>query len=320
LWREARQLVISNNVVKLASGLQRRVRLAIRADEGIKVRRSKLKAIGRALVGALLFNALSPLSVLAQDKGTVSPQAQRQLQQYAQWNQKIEQAKADKARSPADQAAEHLKQAQDAAAALRADQRARSASATSSNDLRDLRAIGPNVKFEVQRAQALNPERRAEHAARLKEHLKATRDGQAAVRAELEAAGKALQKKSQPTVILERQQLALAQFDQRAKEFEQLSTAWLKDQSDANLTALADFFERNPAQRKAAPFDAKKLPWSSPKPTTRTPAETAPRRPRPSAPSPSRSRPSQAKPPPWPTSHRRPRPSRPRPSSPRPAR
>jgi hypothetical protein len=77
------------------------------------------------------------------------------------------------------------------------------------------------------------------------------------VRAELQATGEHLRKTNAPTVILERQQLALAQFDQRAKEFEQLSTAWLKDQSDANLSALAEFFERNPAQRKAAPFDAK---------------------------------------------------------------
>jgi transglutaminase-like putative cysteine protease len=240
--------------------------------------RPVLKTIGRLLVGAMLFNALAPLSAIAQDRPVVSPQAQRQLQRYAQLNQRIEQAKADKARTPADKAAEHLKRAQDAAAALRADLSARTPSAAGAKDQRDLRAdlraIGPNTRVEVQRAQALTPERRADHAARLKEHLQGTREGQAAMRAELVATGAELQKKNLPSVIAERQQLALAQFDQRSQAFEQLSAAWLKDPSDANLSALAKFFDDHPAQKKAQPFDPKKLPWSTPKPTTRQPAET----------------------------------------------
>src|SRR6218665_3905131 len=75
--------------------------------------RPVLNAIGRTLIGAILFNALSPLSVLANDKPAPNPAAQRQLQQYAALNQKVEQAKAEKARTPADRVSKDFQQAHD---------------------------------------------------------------------------------------------------------------------------------------------------------------------------------------------------------------
>ena len=72
--------------------------------------RPLIRAIARVVVAVMAFNALSPLSVLAQDKGYVSPAAQRQMQQLAQLNQRLEQNRAENNRSPADRIAETLKQ------------------------------------------------------------------------------------------------------------------------------------------------------------------------------------------------------------------
>jgi hypothetical protein len=84
-----------------------------RASEPSQARHPVIRGICRVMAGVLVFNALSPLSVLAQDKGYVSPAAQRQMAQLATLNQDIERAKAEKARSPADRVSEHQKAAQE---------------------------------------------------------------------------------------------------------------------------------------------------------------------------------------------------------------
>lgn len=242
--------------------------------------RPVLRAIARIVIGVLAFNALSPLSVLAQDKGYVSPAAQRQMQQMAQLNQRVEAAKAEQARSPAERIAETLKQTEDLVRGLRADSAARQPAAATpasrdTRETRETRAIGPDKRIEVQRsAMRLTDDRRAEHQSRLKDQLKTIRDGQGLVRAEFDAAGRDLQSKKLPAEILARHDEAVRQLDQRRAEFERLSQAWQQTPSDANLHALADFFDRYPAQRRAAPFDPKKLPWGSPIPNTREPATT----------------------------------------------
>ena len=236
--------------------------------------RRLIRAIARVVVGVLAFNALSPLSVLAQDKGYVSAAAQRQMQQMAQINQRIEAAKAENNRSPAERIGETLKQAEDLVRGLRADSTARQPAAATPAS-RDTRAIGPDKRIEVQRlANRLTDERRAEHQARLKDQLNTIRDGQGLVRAEFDATGRDLQSKKLPAEIQARHDEAVRQFDQRRAEFDRLSAAWQQRPSDANLNPLADFFDRYPAQRRAAPFDPKKLPWGTPKPTTREPAST----------------------------------------------
>lgn len=238
--------------------------------------RPVIRAIARVVIGVMAFNALSPLSVLAQDKGYVSPAAQRQMQQMAQLNQRVEAAKAEQARSPADRIAETLKQAEDLVRGLKADSAARQpAAAAPQAQTRETRAIGPDKRIEVQRsAMRLSDALRAEHRSRLKDQLQTIRDGQGLVRAEFEQTGKDLQSKKLPAEILARHDEAVRQFDQRQAEFERLSAAWQQDPSDANLSPLADFFDRYPAQRRAAPFDPEKLPWGTPKPTTREPATT----------------------------------------------
>ncbi|PTT79421.1 transglutaminase [Pelomonas sp. HMWF004] len=66
-------------------------------------------------------------------------------------------------------------------------------------------------------------------------------------------------------------------FEQRSAQFETASRSWMDGNDDAKSAALSDlddFFKRYPASRPAAPIDPKKLPWRSPEPTTRQPAET----------------------------------------------
>jgi transglutaminase-like putative cysteine protease len=233
-----------------------------------------VKPIGRLLVGVLLFHALTPLSALAHDKPVVDPVAQRQLQQLVALDRKVEQAKAEKARGPAERVAQDFKQAQELVHSLKADSRARQGAATPGSAVQT-RAVGPHMRIEVQdRFARLSDERRADALSQLEHHLRAIHDAQDGTRAEFAATGRELQRKKLPAEILARQDAAVAQFEQRAFEFEQLSQAWSASGSDAALGALDDFFKRYPAEREAAPFDAKKLPWSTPKPTTRVPATT----------------------------------------------
>ncbi|MEQ1694178.1 MAG: transglutaminase-like domain-containing protein, partial [Gemmatimonas sp.] len=193
-------------------------------------------------------------------------------------------AKLENSRSPADRVSEDLKQAQDLVRGLSSDSAARNpkpkAGTDSSTPKPDasapqLRALGPDMRIEVHgSAIALPDERRAEHHARLRQHLKSIASGRDSVRAEFDATGRELQAKKLPDQILTRHDEAVAQFEQRAAEFERLSQAWRQDPNEQNLAALDDFFKRYPAQRRAAPFDPKRLPWGTPKPTTRQPATT----------------------------------------------
>ncbi len=166
-----------------------------------------VRAIARGVIGVLVFNALSPLSVIAQDKGTVNPAAQRQLQQLSALNQRIEAAKLENSRSPADRVSEDLKQAQDLVRGLSSDSAARNpkpkpSGSDSPSSAPQLRAIGPNMRIEVQgSAIRLPDDRRAEHQARLESHLKSIRNGQSSVRQEFEATGKDLRAKKLPAEI-----------------------------------------------------------------------------------------------------------------------
>jgi transglutaminase-like putative cysteine protease len=236
--------------------------------------RPVLKGIARTLIAALLFNALSPLSVLAQDKPVVSPAAQRQLQQYAALNQKIEQAKAERALTPVDRVSKDFQQAHDLVRSIAADAKPADRSG------RQLRAIGPDMRIEVEEPADLRRQREqrvAEQTQRLRSHFAAISQSRAAVRADFAATGRELQAKRLPAEILARHTEAVAQFEQRAAEFERLSQAWQAAADDAKPAALADlndFFKRYPATRTAAPLDPKKLPWRAPEPTTRQPADT----------------------------------------------
>lgn len=242
--------------------------------------RPALKAIARVVIGAMLFNALSPLSVLANDKPVPSLAVQRQLQQLAALNQKVEMAKAERARSPAERLSRDFQDAQDLVRSLHADQRARSSlTKAGEREPMELRAIGPDMRIEVERSPVdkLSDQRRTESEARLREHLRTLTRARSDFRADFDAVRRELVAKNLPAEILARHDQAVREFEQRASEFDRAAEAYSSGPDEAKPTALADlnaFFKRYPASRAAAPLEAKKLPWRAPEATTRQPAET----------------------------------------------
>ncbi|WP_082567450.1 transglutaminase domain-containing protein [Pelomonas sp. Root1217] len=242
--------------------------------------RPVLNGIARTLIGALLFNALSPLSVLAQDKPVVSPAAQRQMQQLGALNQKIEQAKAERSRTPAERLTRDFQQAQDLIHGLHADQRSRAPKAKpGEREPMEVRAIGPDIRIETERSplDRLSDERRADNESRLREHLRTLTQSRASVRADFDTTRRELLAKKLPAEILARHDAAVGDFEQRAAAFERAAKAWADGPDEGKPAALADlddFFKRYPASRPAAPMDPKKLPWRAPEPTKRAPADT----------------------------------------------
>ncbi|ROZ79891.1 transglutaminase [Ramlibacter sp. WS9] len=205
-----------------------------------KAWRPVLRPVARLLVVAQLALVLQPLSVLAQEAGTpaFNPAAQAQLQRFAAMNQTIEQAKANKNKSPADFVSDKLGQAQELVAQLKA----------------------PNT-----------PDKPVRHQ-QLKDLLAAIQAGAADVRAEFAATRDELRAKNLPVEILARHDEAAGQFEQRAATFGSLISQAAGDED--RVAKLSEFFDNFPAKRKPGKTDPKKLPWSTPKPTTRMPAET----------------------------------------------
>lgn len=199
-----------------------------------------LKPIARLVIAAQVALALQPLSVLAQEAGSApyNPVAQAQIQRLAEWNQNIEMAKATRGKSPADHVSDKLLKAQELVAQLRS-------------------AHTPG---------------KAEKHQQLKTLLSEINSGAGDVRAEFAAIRADLVKKNLPAEILARHDEAVGQFEQRAATFAQIVAANFGD--DDRVARLAEFFDRFPNKRKPAKFDPKKLPWSTPQPNKRTPAET----------------------------------------------
>jgi hypothetical protein len=208
-----------------------------------KAWRPILRPVARLLIAAQLALVLQPLSALTLERGTpaANPLANAQLQRFAQLSQSVEQAKVDNAKaqqSPADQVSDKLGQAQELVAQIR------SAS-----------TLDKSAKQQ-----------------RLKDLLAAVRDGVGEMRAEFAAVRSDLQRRGLPAEILARHDDAVAQFEQRASSFGQIIAAAGSDED--RVQRLAEFFDKFPAKRKAGKIDPKKLPWSTPKPNTRAPAET----------------------------------------------
>lgn len=199
-----------------------------------------LKPIGRILVAAQLALALQPLSVLAQEPGTAPyhPVAQAQVQRLAKLNQSMEMARANRGRAPADAVSDQLAKAQELVAQLKA-------------------AHTPNKPEKHQQLKAL---------------LAQIQAGVPEVRSEFAATRAELQKKNLPAEILARHDEAVAQFEQRAAGFSQIAQAAGTDED--KVRQLSDFFDRHPAKRKPGKTGPKKLPWSTPQPSKRAPAET----------------------------------------------
>ncbi|MDF2464329.1 MAG: transglutaminase domain protein [Ramlibacter sp.] len=199
-----------------------------------------LRPVARVLIAAQLALVLQPLSVLAQEAGATpyNPTAQAQLTRLAQLNQTIGQAKANQNKTPADAVSDKLGQAQELVARLKS---------------------------------PYTPDKAARHR-QLKDLLAAIQAGAADVRAEFAATKVQLQGKKLPAEIIARHDEAVAQFEQRVASFGQIIAQAASD--DERVQKLADFFDKFPNKRKPGKIDPKKLPWSTPQPNTRMPAET----------------------------------------------
>ncbi len=218
-----------------------------------------LRPIARVLVVAQLALMLQPLSVMAQEKGQApfNPAAQAQLQRLGQWNQKIESAKLQTARnnaSPADQVSDHLKQADEL-----------------------LKGLGTTGGSSFARnAAAIPSSQRNDQITLLKNHLTAIDQGTASVQAEFDATKAELKRKNLAPEIIARHDAAVAQFQQRSADFAKIAHKISNAAAvlDSDLNDLGAFFNTYPTSRKPAPLQPGKLPWSTPKPSTRSPAVT----------------------------------------------
>jgi transglutaminase-like putative cysteine protease len=201
--------------------------------------RPLLKPIGRLVVAAQLALALQPLAVLAQDKGQVpyNPIAQAQMRRLAQLDQSIQRANAARDRSAADASSEQLREAQELVG--------------------QLKAAGTPGKADKHR--------------RLRELVDASQAGVPDVRAEFAATRAMLRGKGTSAEMLARHDAAVARFEQRAGQFARIAA--VADDAE-RVRQLDAFFAQDPAKRRMTPLDPKKLPWSTPKPNTRAPAET----------------------------------------------
>ena len=249
---------------------------------------------GQQNISPLAQNQLNRINLLSRD--IEAAQAKKQL---------------DSA-SPADKASTELARIEEISKTLHADLRARglatlpakptSTGQASDKEAKDIRAIGPNMRIETQRnpqqdaALRLQDNQRSQQLADLKDLLSRQQTAQGATRADFAATRAELEQKKLPAEILARHDQAVAQFEQRAAQFNQIalkiqSNQPLAQQNSAQaapekiasssaqpLDELNTFFAQYPSSKRAAPsFDPqnpKKLPWSTPEPTKRAPAET----------------------------------------------
>ena len=233
-----------------------------------------LRAIARSLIGALACQALAPLSALAQTSPPPpAPAAQAQMQRLAQWQQRIEQAKLEQAST---------RQSATAQASTRT-----SRNLTQAHELvrtlnaRAGRPEAPAQPMGRQPARTLRPAHTAATAeadqaerSQLGQTLAAIDADTDAVLADFAAQREDLQTHDASAEILARHDQAQTELAQRAAELRSLIRQWRQAPGDATLAALGDYFARYPAAKPQAPLEPGQLPWSTPKPNTRAPAQT----------------------------------------------
>ncbi len=234
-----------------------------------------LKPIGRILIAAQLAIVLQPLSALAQDNpsnaAAANPLAQSQMQRMNLWARDIEQAKVNKAKeqqSPADQASDAQVQVNELVRSLHQD-------ASTGKALRLDDTQRQNHRNQLGSLLAQN----AAHTSSQKQQFAQTR-ADLATNSALSASSKAS--------LLDRHDQAASQYEQRASRWQDLADAYQQDPSAARLAELNTFLDQNQAARRhtanlppsldparnANPATKPPLPWSTPKPTQRAPAET----------------------------------------------
>ncbi|RYF02175.1 MAG: transglutaminase [Comamonadaceae bacterium] len=223
-----------------------------------------LRPIARCVIGAHVALALQPLSVLAQDRPTVSPAAQQQMQRAAQWQQRIEEAKLEQ----------------------RAAQQTPGARA-SERTSRNLTSVHELVRGIAQRAGRTSPgaagarqlkaapqTMTAEEMQQITDLLRTIDADTQAVLADFDAMGAELRSRSVSAEIHTRHDQTRADLQARAQELRAIIAQWNLAPGEAVLDALGGYFERYPAAKPRVPTEPGQLPWRTPEPSRRAPAET----------------------------------------------
>lgn len=248
----------------------------------MKFNKTAIRSISATLVLAQLSLAMQPLmAATREDKGASSPMAQAQLKQMQALQRSMDEGKAAQAAaalSPADRASTNLARVEELVRDLRyLGEEGDEAGAATKSGQEQVRAIGQTTKAKVR---SLTAEQKLQRESRrtalwseLKSLLAQQGQDQGAVRSEFGQTRKMLIERKLPAVILARHDEAVAKFEQRVAQFNQAATKAASG-DEAALAQLTAFFDENPTKRRAAPVDPKNLPWRTPEPTKRMPAET----------------------------------------------
>lgn len=141
----------------------------------------------------------------------------------------------------------------------------------------DLRAIGPNMKIEVERAKPLPGVDVAKKVAQLREKAKELASLEQHVRAGFDDTARHIKDKNLPAEILARHEEAVQTYEARAAQFRALLGAVERAASAGNeplqaaISELGAFMAKYPNKRIHTPTDPNRLPWGTPKPATREP-------------------------------------------------
>lgn len=144
----------------------------------------------------------------------------------------------------------------------------------------ELRAIGPNMKIEVEPAKPAAGVDVAAKVSQLRAKAKELASLEQHVRAGFDETARHIKEKNLPAEILARHEEALKTYEARAAEFKALVAA-VERTADAGgaplqtaLTDLGTFMARYPNQKTHTPTDPNKLPLGTPKPEKREPYTT----------------------------------------------
>ena len=233
-----------------------------------------LRPIARVVIAAQVALALQPLSALAQQSSAAAaPAAQKQLRRLAQWQQRIEQGKlaqASAALSVGERASErtsrNLAQVHTLVQSLH-NRTQRNLQAKQGNVPRQESQSTQRLTLQAQQQDTQDQSRIGTLLGSIQADTQAVLGDFASQRTDLQARGASAE-------ILRRHDQALAELEQRASELAGLARQWAHRPDSNTLAELGSYFQRHPATKTHTPLDPKKLPWSSPKPTQRAPAET----------------------------------------------
>ncbi|MDA8456530.1 transglutaminase [Acidovorax sp. GBBC 3334] len=245
-----------------------------------------LRPIARVLMGAQLALALQPLSALAQEPSAAmtSAGAQAQMQRLAQWRQRIETAKIERARAAQPVSAvatertdRNLTRVHELLRGIKA-RTERPAAARNANQSEKSHASGNGIaNAQLSKDTVLDDQANQIAQAEISELLAAIDADTDTVLNDFAAQRQQLQDNPQVSAeILARHDQTKAELDKRANELRGLIRQWSQNPSASSLRlgALNAYFERYPAARAGTPVNPAKLPWSNPAPNQRPPSET----------------------------------------------